>query len=103
MIRSAVRLRSLALFMNFYVYALYSAKLDIIYIGQTKNLDKRISDHKKGYSKYTFRTDDWNLIYSEICDSRADAMKREKQLKSSKGRRFLRERYKLISGPPVGG
>ena len=107
MIRSAVRLRSLALFMNFFVYALYSAKLDVVYIGQTKDLDKRLSDHKKGYSKYTSRSDDWIMFYSEDCDSRANAMLREGELKSSKGRRFLRKLYEQneanrISGLPEG-
>ena len=95
--RWRIRLRSVALIsmtdqIIYYVYAIYSPKLDLVYIGQTSNLEKRISDHIKGYSKYTSRTDDWILIYSEECQSRAGAMRRERQLKSCKGREFIKSR-----------
>lgn len=76
--------------MNYFVYALFSADLDRIYVGQTNDLERRFKEHTRGYSKYTARTNDWALIYSEKLNSRAEAMKREKQLKTSAGRRFLR-------------
>jgi putative endonuclease len=76
--------------MNYSVYAIYSKKLDIIYIGQTSNLEHRLQEHQRGYSKFTSRADDWALIYSEEAQSRGEAMKRERQLKSAGGRRFLR-------------
>ena len=81
--------------MIYTVYAIYSESLDLIYVGQTNNIEKRLSDHKNGYSKYTSRTNDWKIIYSEIKESRSEALKREKQLKSSRGRAFLRERLNL--------
>ena len=103
MIRSAVQLRSVALFMNYSVYAIYSKKLDIIYIGQTSNLEQRLHNHQKGYSKFTSRADDWELIYSEAVKSRGEALKREKQLKSAGGRRFLRNFINdQVSGQPKG-
>ena len=74
----------------FSVYCIYSASLDRIYIGQTSNLQKRIKEHQRGYSKYTSRAKDWELIYSEQVDSRSAAFKLEKQLKSAAGRKFLR-------------
>jgi putative endonuclease len=94
MIRSAVQLRSVALFnfalsMSFTVYAINSKSLDIIYVGQTNNIEKRLKSHLFGYSKYTSRAKDWILFYSENIETRAEAMKREKQLKSSRGRAFL--------------
>lgn len=76
--------------MTYFVYAIHSQSLNLIYIGQTSNLEKRISDHLKGYSQFTSRAKDWILIYSEKCDSRSRAVKREKQLKSYKGRTFIR-------------
>jgi putative endonuclease len=73
-----------------YVYALYSAKIDRIYIGQTDDLERRLSDHLKGYSKYTKRADDWMLIFQQEFENRSEAMKRERQLKTSRGRAYLR-------------
>ena len=73
------------------VYALYSPKFNRIYIGQTSNLDQRLSDHKKGYSKATSFTNDWEVIYSEEYLTRSEAFKRERQLKTAKGRSYLWE------------
>ena len=78
--------------MTYTVYAIYSKSLDIIYVGQTNNIEQRLSDHKKGYSNYTAKANDWELFYSENKESRSEAIKREKQLKSSRGRAFLREK-----------
>jgi len=68
---------------------MYSEKLDRLYIGQTQDLDRRLREHHEGVSFYTKRTDDWCLIHTEEYDTRAEAIKREKQLKSSRGRAFL--------------
>ena len=76
--------------MPYHVYAIYSSKLDLIYIGQSSHIEERISDHNRGYSTFTSRTNDWILIYCEECDSKKNALKREKQLKSFKGREFIR-------------
>ena len=76
----------------YFVYTLYSKRLDRLYIGQTQNLDKRVNEHRNGLSKFTSRTSDWELIYSENCETRRQAMKRERQLKSHKGRDFLRNK-----------
>jgi putative endonuclease len=76
--------------MQFHVYALYSPRLDLIYIGQSSKLHERVPEHNKGYSKFTSRTNDWILVYSEQCPNRKIAMKREKQLKSYRGRQFIR-------------
>jgi putative endonuclease len=105
--RSAVRSRSAPLLkvvnfgslflfkgdpMKYFVYALYSPHLNKIYIGQRKDLETRVMHHNKGYSKYTSKTNDWAVVYSEEHESRGQALKREKQLKSAKGRAFVWER-----------
>ncbi len=74
------------------VYALYSRKIDRLYVGQTQDLEKRLREHLGGVSIYTKRTDDWELIYTEEYTTRGQAIKREKQLKSAKGREFIRNR-----------
>jgi len=84
--------------MTFHVYALTNPD-DRIYIGQTNDLERRIAQHNDptdNDSKYTKRyPGPWSLAYSEACPDRATAMKREKQLKTSAGRRWLREQIDL--------
>ena len=76
------------------VYALYSTKFDKIYIGQTDNLERRLFEHNNGLlSTYTKRYKPWQIIYTEEYQTRSEAFKREKQLKSQKGREFI---WKII-------
>ena len=76
--------------MSYFVYALYSEKSDLLYIGQTNDLSRRLTEHINGESRYTSRAADWRLVHSEECDSRSAALTREKQLKSFRGREYLR-------------
>ena len=76
------------------VYALCSTKFDKIYIGQTDNLERRLFEHNNGLlSTYTKRYKPWQIIYTEEYQTRSEALKREKQLKSQKGREFI---WKII-------
>ena len=76
----------------FTVYVLHSRSFDKIYIGFTSDIEKRLFAHNhisnKGWTK-SFQP--WKIIYTEVFNLKADAMMREKQLKSSKGREFIRK------------
>ena len=76
----------------FFTYALYSETFDVIYCGQTENLQKRINEHNGlGASKtWACRYKPWRLLYTEKFQTRKEAVAREKQLKSGQGRKFLR-------------
>ena len=77
----------------FYVYAIYNRKHQKIYVGQTENLEKRMKLHqdKSFVNSYTARFDgDWELLYKEEVINRLEALKREKQLKSFRGRKFVK-------------
>lgn len=78
--------------MSYILYAIHSKTLDIIYIGQTNNLDRRLEEHLTGNSKFTSRAKDWELFYTEKKETRSEVMIREKQIKSSRGRAFLRKK-----------
>ncbi|AFH50302.1 Putative endonuclease [Ignavibacterium album JCM 16511] len=72
------------------VYTIYSEKFNKIYIGQTENIERRMIEHNNGLlSVYSKRYRPWELVYTEEYPTRAEAMKREKQLKSQKGREFI--------------
>lgn len=74
----------------FFVYILKNNR-DQIYIGQTSNLEDRLNRHNSDREKYTKNKGPFEIIYKEEYDTRAEAMRREKQLKSSRGRSWVRE------------
>jgi len=63
---------------------------NFIYVGMTENLDERLERHNKGYVRSTKRFAPFKLIYSEICESGQQARDREKYIKSTSGKRFLK-------------
>lgn len=75
----------------FTVYVLYSALHDKIYIGYTVNLENRLLAHnmleKKGW---TIKYRPWSLLHTENFDTKAEAMLREKKLKTAAGRKWVR-------------
>ncbi|OAQ38627.1 endonuclease [Pedobacter psychrophilus] len=74
------------------VYVLYSEKHKKIYIGFTSNLEQRMISHNELATKgYTIKFRPWKLIHQEEFLTRGEAMLREKQLKSAKGREFIWE------------
>ena len=80
---------------NFYVYALENKIREKIYIGYMVDLDSRIKRHngilKNKKKSFTGKNSGlWELVYSEIFKTRQEAMKREKELKSFRGREFIR-------------
>ncbi len=96
--QSGVALRQLAEVERFTfmytVYAIYNKKHDKIYIGQTEDLEIRMQLHnsKEFVHSYTSRFDGgWEKIYSEKVEDRKFALVREKQLKSYRGREFIRK------------
>jgi putative endonuclease len=73
------------------VYALFSPTFNKIYIGFTSNLEERFLAHNQFDKKgWTIRYRPWIIIHTEVFDQKAEAMKREQQLKSAKGRAFIR-------------
>jgi putative endonuclease len=75
----------------FYVYLLESLVDESWYIGFTSDLRKRYFSHNKGENLATRGKKPWKLVYYEAYINRADAMGREKFLKSGSGRKFLKK------------
>ncbi len=73
----------------FFVYLLHSIKLERNYVGSTNNLRRRLSQHIKGYSRYTSQSDDWKLKYFKVFDSENEARLYEQRIKSNKKYRLL--------------
>jgi len=74
----------------FYVYALYSPTHDRIYIGFTSNLEQRFKSHNELATKgWTVKFRPWVIVHTERFETKTEAMQREKELKSSKGRETI--------------
>lgn len=72
------------------VYVLFSLNYNKIYIGFTSDIKKRLLSHNELSKKgWTVRYRPWELVYTENFIT-----KREKQLKSNKGREFIRKLIK---------
>ena len=78
----------------YYVYALRFLNDGGLYIGCTYDLRKRIKAHSSGLVKSTKNRLPMELIYYEACLNQSDAFRREKYLKSTYGRRYLKNRLK---------
>jgi len=75
-----------------YVYILESLKDKRTYTGSTNNLKKRLEEHNKGYVRATKNRRPLQCIYFEKFRTEAEVRKREKYLKSSAGRKFIKEK-----------
>ena len=78
----------------YYVYVLHSKQDKKLYTGFTKNLKLRFEQHIKGLVDSTKNRRPLVLIYYEACLYQADATKREKYLKTTYGKRFIKNRLK---------
>lgn len=71
--------------MPFYFYVMRSLVDGSYYKGQTNDLADRVMRHNNGRSNYTKAKRPWELVYSEMYDSRSEAAKRERYFKCPKG------------------
>ena len=76
---------------EFVVYILYSEKFNKNYTGFTSNLIERFKSHNILETKgFTIKFRPWKVIYVEFFNSKTEAMKREKYLKTGIGREFIK-------------
>ena len=64
------------------VYIIFSQSGNRYYIGQTSNVDMRLSRHNAGYEKSTKPYIPWEMIFWIEKNSRSEAMVLEKKLKN---------------------
>jgi putative endonuclease len=74
----------------FTVYTLKSLRNGKRYVGYTgKTVEERLKEHNSGCNRFTRQNSPFKLIYSEQYVEKSEAIKREKFLKSGKGRELL--------------
>jgi len=80
--------------MYYFIYILKSLKDNNLYTGYTSDLKKRVEEHNSGKVISTKSRIPLKLIYFEGCLNQKDATHREKYLKTSWGKRYLKERLR---------
>ena len=78
----------------YYVYVLQSLKDNEFYTGFTDNLERRVKEHNNQEELSTKSRAPFRLVYFEGCLSKKDVLAREKQLKSGKGKKYLKVRIR---------
>ncbi len=78
----------------YYVYALKSLKDGKFYIGFTKDISKRLAAHNNGQVQATRNRFPFEIVYYEASRNINDAVKREKYLKTTYGKRYLINRLR---------
>ena len=84
--------------MNHYLYIIYSEQLDKFYVGETSNVEQRISIHNSHEIKsaYTKAASDWVLKLSFNCANRNEALYLERFIKRMKSKKFIE---KIVNDP----
>jgi len=75
-----------------YTYVLRSQRDKRFCTGYTSDLRERIREHGLGRVQSTAHRLPLRLVYYEACLNREDALRRERFLKTGKGKRFLNNR-----------
>jgi putative endonuclease len=76
----------------YYVYVLISERDGDLYTGYTDDLKDRMNKHNNGEVKSTKNRTPLKLVYYEACLNQQDAIKREKYLKTTWGKRYIKSR-----------
>jgi putative endonuclease len=75
---------------DFVLYILKSSVANKTYIGYSGNIIQRIFWHNNGNKGYTQKFRPWTVIHIEFSQTKSEAMKREKFLKSGQGRVWIK-------------
>lgn len=75
------------------VYVLLSLKDNASYVGMALNATTRLKEHNSGKNRYTKAHIPWEIIYTEEFSDWAAARVREKYLKSTAGKNWLKKYF----------
>lgn len=75
--------------MTFTVYVLKD-ELKHLYTGYTSDIEKRIWEHNNKITKSTRKGKNWKIVYTKNFNTKNEAIKYERFLKSGKGRELIK-------------
>ncbi len=68
---------------EFFVYILFSNTFERFYVGMTNDLKRRLKQHNSNQVLSTKAYSPWSMVHNEKFDTREEARRREKYLKSA--------------------
>ena len=75
-----------------FCYILYSESLDKYYVGHScEDLQERLRKHLAHHKGFTAKSKDWIIVYFEVFNSKAEAYKREREIKAWKSKAKIRK------------
>ncbi len=69
----------------FTVYILQNSISKRFYIGSTNDISRRLEEHNRGQTTSTRQKGFWTMVYFEKANTKIEAIRREKLIKSYKG------------------
>uniref|UniRef100_A0A832DG00 GIY-YIG nuclease family protein n=1 Tax=Ignavibacterium album TaxID=591197 RepID=A0A832DG00_9BACT len=85
---------------RWYTYILYSTKINKYYVGVTEDLNWRLERHNMGWGKYTKSGIPWEIVYYETYNTKSEALKREREIKNKKSRKYIEALIQNAGGRP---
>ncbi|MDD4271228.1 MAG: GIY-YIG nuclease family protein [Patescibacteria group bacterium] len=82
--------------MPYFTYILKSQKNNDIYIGSCENVLIRLNRHNTGKVKSTKGYKPWDLLESKQFNTRGEAVKQERFLKSHQQKEIIKRKYKVM-------
>jgi putative endonuclease len=86
------------------IYVLKSLKTGKHYVGYTsKSIGERLSEHNRNCNKWDKGNSPFTLIYHEEYSDKAEAIQRERFLKSGQGRKLIKSLFadKISNNAPL--
>ncbi len=76
--------------MNYYLYILQSQVKETFYVGSSDEPKRRVKYHNGESKGYTRRFRPWNLVYEYGFDTKQEALKAERKVKSLKSKKMIK-------------
>ena len=73
----------------YHTYIIQSQKNGRFYIGSCLDIEIRIERHNAGATPSTKFGRPWKLVYSESYETNSEALKREREIKLKKSRKYI--------------
>ncbi len=77
--------------MEYYVYIIQSEKTGKYYIGSSADPELRLKRHNDRWTQSTKKNGPWVIVHKESCGDKSEALKREKQIKSWKSKKAIKD------------
>ena len=81
----------------YYIYILFLGNKQF-YTGYTKDLKRRLEEHQTKKVRSTAKRQPVKLVHYEAYSLKSDAQRRERYLKTTEGKRFLKQQIRDLFG-----